>query len=136
MASERLRLEIYRKLAQSNTDDDLDLIAEELIDRYGPLPTEVSRLFSLAQLRNSIRPLGVNDVGVQGTRIKMHPVELPDSRQVRLKRLFPGATYRAAAKTVVVPFPKAGNKITDPTLRDVELLQWVGETAQALLGVD
>lgn len=136
VASERLRLEIYRKLAQSNTDDDLDLIAEELIDRYGPLPTEVSRLFSLAQLRNSIRPLGVNDVGVQGTRIKMHPVELPDSRQVRLKRLFPGATYRAAAKTVVLPFPKTGNKITDPTLRDVELLQWVGETAQALLGVD
>ena len=136
VASERLRLEIYRKLAQSNTDDDLDLIAEELIDRYGPLPTEVSRLFSLAQLRNSIRPLGVNDVGVQGTRIKMHPVELSDSRQVRLKRLFPGATYRAAAKTVVLPFPKAGNKVTDPTLRDVELLQWVGETAQALLGVD
>ena len=136
VASERLRLEIYRKLAQSNTDDDLDLIAEELIDRYGPLPTEVSRLFSLAQLRNSIRPLGLNDVGVQGTRIKMHPVELPDSRQVRLKRLFPGATYRAAAKTVVLPFPKTGNKITDPTLRDVELLQWVGETAQALLGVD
>lgn len=125
--SERLRLEVYRQLAASESDQDLQLAVEEMEDRYGPVSEEVARLLSVARLRHQARRAGVTDIAVQGTRIKVHPVELSDSRQVRLKRLYPGSNYRAAAKAIQLPFPKAGRKLTDPKLRDEDLLQWVAD---------
>lgn len=134
--SERLRLEVYRALAQSTSETDLRLIVEEMEDRYGPIPVEVSRLLAVARLRHVMRAARLSDVGVQGTRIKVHPVELLDSQQVRLKRLFPGATYRAAAKAIQLPFPKAGRNVTDPQLRDVDLVQWVADFIATMFDVD
>lgn len=125
--SERLRLEVYRKLAASQDEKDLRLAVEEMEDRYGPVPEEVARLLAVARLRHQARAAGVTDITVQGTRIKIHPVDLPDSKQVRLKRLFPGSNYRAAAKAIQVSFPKAGRNVTAPKLRDVELLQWMAD---------
>ncbi|NME89509.1 transcription-repair coupling factor [Corynebacterium stationis] len=125
--SERLRLEVYRKLAASQDEKDLRLAVEEMEDRYGPVPEEVARLLAVARLRHQARAAGVTDITVQGTRIKIHPIDLPDSKQVRLKRLFPGSNYRAAAKAIQVSFPKAGRNVTAPKLRDVELLQWMAD---------
>lgn len=125
--SERLRLEVYRKLAASKDNADLAHVVEEMQDRYGPIPEPVERLLAVARLRHQARRAGVSDITVQGTRIKVHPVELADSKQVRLKRLFPGSSYRAAAKAIQLNFPKAGRNVTDPKLRDIELLQWVAD---------
>ncbi|WP_461379377.1 transcription-repair coupling factor [Corynebacterium hesseae] len=125
--SERLRLEVYRKLAASKDNADLTHVVEEMQDRYGPIPEPVERLLAVARLRHQARRAGVSDITVQGTRIKVHPVELADSKQVRLKRLFPGSNYRAAAKAIQLNFPKAGRNVTDPKLRDIELLQWVAD---------
>ncbi|MHB2252537.1 transcription-repair coupling factor [Corynebacterium aurimucosum] len=125
--SERLRLEVYRKLAASKDNADLGHVVEEMQDRYGPVPEPVERLLAVARLRHQARRAGVSDITVQGTRIKVHPVELADSKQVRLKRLFPGSNYRAAAKAIQLNFPKAGRNVTDPKLRDIELLQWVAD---------
>ena len=125
--SERLRLEVYRKLAASKDNADLAHVVEEMQDRYGPVPEPVERLLAVARLRHQARRAGVSDITVQGTRIKVHPVELADSKQVRLKRLFPGSNYRAAAKAIQLNFPKAGRNVTDPKLRDIELLQWMAD---------
>jgi transcription-repair coupling factor len=133
--SERLRLEVYRKLAASQDNDDLKAVIEEMEDRFGPLPQEVLRLLSVARLRHQARRAGVSDITVQGTRIKFHPVELPDSKQVRLKRLYPGSSFRAAAKAINVPFPKAGRNVTSPKLRDTELIQWAADFLNALFDV-
>lgn len=134
--SERLRLEVYRKLAASTDDTDLQLVVEEMEDRYGPVPEEVSRLLAVARLRHQARRAGISDIIVQGTRIKIHPVDLPDSKQVRLKRLFPGSAYRAAAKAIQLPFPKVGSGAGKPNLRDVELLQWVADALSTMFDID
>lgn len=63
-------------------------------------------------------------------------MELPDSKQVRLKRLFPGSNYRAAAKAIQLNFPKAYRNVTDPKLRDVELLQWVADFLSQMFDID
>lgn len=125
--SERLRLESYRKIAAATDEGDLMQVLEELRDRYGEEPQEVRRLVAIARLRQLARTQGIADIGVKGNRIKLHPVELPDSKQVRLGRLFPGSQYRAAAQTVQLPFPKEGPKLTDPQLRDIELVQWIAD---------
>ena len=137
--SERLRLESYRKLAAARDDAELAHVAEELTDRFGEMPEEVSRLFAVARLRHQARRAGVSDITMQGTRLKFHPVDMPDSKQVRLKRLYPGSNYRAAAKTVQVPFPREGGAkraLNAPNLRDEELLQWVADFLSAIFDVE
>ncbi|QCB28096.1 transcription-repair coupling factor [Corynebacterium endometrii] len=130
--AERLRLEVYRKLAASKDNKDLQLAIEEMEDRYGPLPEEVERLLAVARLRHQARAAGIADIAVQGTRIKVHPVQLADSKQVRLKRLFPGSSYRAAAQAIQLSFPKSGRNVNDPLMRDVELIQWMADFLSAM----
>ena len=56
--------------------------------------------------------------------VRISPVELPDSAQLRLRRLHPKAQYKAAAKLVTVPRPVEGGRIGGAPLRDVALLDW------------
>lgn len=134
--SERLRLEVYRKLAAATTETDLRLAIEEMEDRFGPVPEEVTRLLAVARLRRAARAAGLTDIVVQGTRIKVHPLVLPDSKQVRLRRRYPGASYRAAAQAVQLAFPKAGKGMGAPKLRDEDLLQWLADFLAEMCGVE
>ena len=119
--------------ARRHGGDALTAAADDMVDRFGALPTEVEHLMAVARLRNQARAVGVADILTQGARIKLHPVELPDSKQVRLKRLYPGANYRAAAKTLQVPMPRESKAINSPNLRDMELLQWVADFMSEML---
>jgi transcription-repair coupling factor (superfamily II helicase) len=48
---DRLRMDIYRKIAVAKTDEDLRQTESELADVYGPVPDEVKMLLDLAELR-------------------------------------------------------------------------------------
>ncbi|MQA62689.1 MAG: transcription-repair coupling factor [Actinophytocola sp.] len=127
---ERLRLEAYRKIAAAGDPDALATVREELVDRYGRPPAAVGRLLAVAEFRQLCRASGVTEVSGQGNNIRFAPMELADSQLVRLKRLYPKATYKAVTNTVAVPRPTegpAGGRIGAPPLRDNELLDWCGQ---------
>ncbi len=136
--SDRLRLEAYRRLAAA-TDDAASwtAVVEELVDRYGPLPEPAQRLIAVARLRLLCRELrghrGVATV-VGIPRCKVSPLTLLDSGQLRLKRVYPGANYRATTSTVQIPIPRAGTGVGAPRIRDLELLQMVADLLLALDG--
>jgi transcription-repair coupling factor (superfamily II helicase) len=133
--SDRLRLEAYRKLAAAQDDPALTAVVDELIDRYGPLPIEVTRLVSVAKLRLLCREHGLTEVAVTGTQLKLAPLSLPDSQQLRLKRLYPSASYRATTSVVQLPLPRAGGgSIGAARVRDVELLQYIADLLLSLAG--
>ncbi|WP_374116366.1 transcription-repair coupling factor [Hoyosella sp. YIM 151337] len=135
VSSDRLRLEAYRKIAAATSDTDLDAAMEELIDRYGPLPEEVKRLLSVARLRLMCRERGLTDVVVAGTQIRLSPITLPDSKQVRLKRLFPAAQYRPATSQIQLPLPRGGRGTpADPRIRDNDVIQFVADFLTSLEG--
>jgi transcription-repair coupling factor (superfamily II helicase) len=133
VTGERLRLEVYRKIAEAADGATLDAIVEELTDRYGEPPTPVRNLLAVAAFRQTCRTLGVGEVTVAGNGIRVGPVELPDSAQLRLRRLHPKAQYRPAAKAVTVPRPVEGGRIGGSPLRDLELLDWCTKLLTDLL---
>nr|WP_240918349.1 transcription-repair coupling factor [Rhodococcus sp. 14C212] len=133
VTSDRLRLEAYRKLAAAHDDDAIAAVVEELVDRYGPLPEEVGRLVSVAKLRLLCREYALEEVAVSGTQLKISPMHLPDSKQMRLKRLYPAAQYRATSGLVQLPLPRTGGVGSD-RVRDVELLQYIADFLLALDG--
>ena len=92
----------------------------------------------MARLRLLCRDVGVTEIAVaSATTLKFSPMTLPDSAQLRLKRLYPAATYRATTATVQVPIPRAGGAgaaVGAPRIRDVELVQMVADLISALDG--
>ena len=134
IGSDRLRLEGYRRLAAASDDAGITSVIEELVDRYGPLPEPAERLVALARLRLLCRQYGVTEVtAVSESNVRISPLPLMDSQQLRLKRMYPSATFRATTSTVVMPIPRAGTGIGAPRIRDLEL---VGVVAGLLLALD
>ncbi|XTP33524.1 transcription-repair coupling factor [Mycobacterium sp. TJFP1] len=134
IGSDRLRLEAYRRLAAAPDDAAVDAVIEELVDRYGPLPEPAQRLVAVARLRPLARAHGVTEIGApSATTLRISPMTLPDSAQLRLKRLYSGANYRATTSTVQVPVPRAGSGVGSPRIRDLELVAFV---AGLLLAID
>ena len=129
---ERLRLEAYRKIAEVTSAEQLQAVREELQDRYGPLPTPVENLLAVAQFRLLARRAGLTDVGVQGNHVRFGPVDLPDSGQLRLKRLYPGSLVKDAVRTILVPRPMT-SRVGGQPLRDTAVLAWATELVEAVL---
>lgn len=108
VASERLRLEAYRGLAAAEDHAQLQAKIAELEDRYGPVPPQVARLREIAELKLLCRRHDIAEAAVSGRRLRLSPVALRDSQQVRVARLFPGAQWRATSGVLTVPLPAAG----------------------------
>ncbi|RDH76196.1 transcription-repair coupling factor [Mycolicibacterium moriokaense] len=135
IASDRLRLEGYRRLASAADQDAVGAVVEELIDRYGPLPEPVQRLVAVARLRLLAREYGVTEISAPSeSTLRLSPLTLLDSGQVRLKRMYPSANYRATTSTVQVPIPRSGTGVGAPRIRDVELVRMVAGLVLALNG--
>ena len=134
---DRLRLEAYRKLSQAREPGDIDAVVEELVDRYGPLPPEARRVVSVARLRLVAQKYRVREIVLAGSRLRVGPLDLLDSQQMRLKRMYPAAQYRATQKTVLLPLPKAAGARAGAggeKARDDEMLQYAADFLTAMAG--
>ena len=129
---ERLRLEAYTRIAAVDSEADVTAIREELTDRFGEPPEPVLNLLEVARLRTAARRAGLTDITAAGNHIRFAPVELPDSRQVRVQRLYPKTVLKPAVRTMLVPVPKTA-PIGGQPLRDTELLAWCGEVIRSVL---
>ena len=138
---ERLRLEAYTRIAAIDSEEDVTAVRDELTDRYGEPPEPVLNLLEVARLRTAARRAGLTDITMAGQHIRFAPVELPDSRQVRVQRLYPKTVLKPAVRTMLVPVPKTAtrggtppsNTVGGQPLRDTELLAWCGEVIRSVL---
>jgi transcription-repair coupling factor (superfamily II helicase) len=132
VSSERLRLEMYKRLAEVRTDDDVAALREELVDRYGEPTEPVRSLLEVARLRARARQAGLTDVTIQGNYVRFAPVDLPESAKVRLQRLYPRSIVKDTLRTILVPRPSTAVVAGQP-IRDEALLAWVREVVDAVV---
>ena len=139
--SDRLRLDLYRRLADAQSDSDIDAIAEELEDRFGSLPDETKRLIEIAKLRIKVKAVGIQDLAVQGKYLKISPIKLTESRQMRLQRLYPGSIVKSVTETVMIARPQSAaweepDYQEDGAIGDTALLGWVTEALAEVIGIE
>lgn len=131
--SERLRLEAYHKLSAASgasaTRANLDEIIEELEDRYGKAPIEVKNLIEVTELRQLANRIGLKDVNLLSQQAKLQPVDLVESEQVRLSRLYPGIKYLQSAKMLQIPIAKDE---TGETISGQKLIEFAREIFDVL----
>ncbi|WP_374222134.1 transcription-repair coupling factor [Agrococcus sp. TF02-05] len=130
--SERLRLEAYQKIsaaASARDDGAIDQVLDELRDRYGEPPAQVTSLIAIARLRRKAQRAKLSEVITVGPNLRVSPADLAESTQLRLRRMYPGAKLNAQAASLVVPIPTAGGGRLAGTqaepLPDAELIAWV-----------
>ncbi len=133
LTSERLRLDIYRRMADAQNSADLDAIKEELIDRFGELPTEAINLMAVANLRTLAKSLGLTEVVLQGKHLRLAPLNLPDSAVMRLNRIYPGSIVKTATSTVLVARASAPNWIAGGEIGDTSVLPWTIEVLTSIV---
>ena len=121
--SERLRLEMYKRLAEVRGEADIKAVEAELHDRYGTPPPEVLNLIEVARFRLLARTTGLTEIVGQGRFIRFGPAHLPESRVLRLQRLYPRSVVKDAAGSVLVPRPTSSTDAGQP-LKDTDLLRW------------
>lgn len=123
---ERLRLEMYRKIAEVRDQLELDEVREELQDRYGHIPDSVENLLHVAKFRLLARRYGLQEVALQGRNLRFSSVELPDSKQMRLRRHYPEAVYKAPAGLISIKRPSTA-RLGGTPVEGLALLQWCAD---------
>ena len=73
------RLAAYRRLSRISKVDELSVIKEEFIDRYGKLPEEVSNLFLRIVFKVLAKKAGIKKLDVAGNQLVLH---ISDQHQV------------------------------------------------------
>jgi len=111
--AEDVRLEAYRRLTAVRTNEQILDVRTEWEDRFGPLPAPAGALLDVARLRVECLRLGITDIAVTLPRtgmgrterasVKLSPITLPASAEVRLHRLAPGATYQPDLHRLLLP---------------------------------
>jgi len=104
VSDQAARLEAYRRLAAANAQEAVDDVATEWEDRYGPLPPRAQALIEIARLRVEALRVGLTEIVRLRHEVKLAPVGLSASQEVRLQRLSPRAVLRA--RELYIPAPE------------------------------
>jgi len=99
-----LRLEAYRRLAMAADQAAVDDVGAEWTDRFGSLPPAATALLDIARLRVEALRVGLNELVTLKSEVRMSPVDLSTSQEVRLQRLAPKAVLRN--DVLFVPAPR------------------------------
>src|SRR5213075_1814989 len=71
------RLSIYKRLADAESREALEALAEELIDRFGEMPDPARALIACHQVRLAARPLGVARVDATHEAVQLQFIKNP-----------------------------------------------------------
>jgi transcription-repair coupling factor (superfamily II helicase) len=120
------RLRSYKRIADAKDEEQAKRIAEELADRYGPAPVEVSNLLRFSLLKTMAQRAGVESIDRrQGfANVKFHPQSNVDPlKLMHLVRNSAGAQFTPAGllKWPLKPFTDPADLIDDLRLMLIEL---------------
>jgi transcription-repair coupling factor (superfamily II helicase) len=82
VAAEALKIDLHRRIALAEDEDELRELVSATVDRYGPLPEPVENLFAIQEAKLKLARLGADYLVFRGGRVTVGPLAL-DSAEVR-----------------------------------------------------
>jgi len=130
--SERLRLDLYRRMADCADEAGLNSIVDELLDRFGELPEPARSLIDVARVRTLAKSKSLTEVVWQGKHLKIAPITLLESAELRITRIYPGTLVKQATKSLLVARSAAPNWLENGSVGDTSVLAWTMEVLRNL----
>ncbi len=120
------RLVLYKRLANCETQDALDRLREELVDRFGPLPDPARALVECHRLRMLGKPLGLARIDASESVIQLQFVPKPPIEPAKVLALVQKKrNYRLAGQDRL----RVELALPDVKARVAAILQVFGELA-------
>ncbi len=99
---EQAKIDVHRRIAGAVDVADLELLREELDDRFGELPQPLSNLIDLQRARIKLGQAGATNVSFRGGRLAVTPIELDSVRAKKVRAQIPGALYESGKSQLSV----------------------------------
>ena len=126
----RQKITLYKRLATASSEDELSMLEEELVDRYGEIPELVRNLIGVSELKILMKKISATELSRRGNRLyvsfakglnEKHP-GLPE-RIIALAKKEPGRLkLQSEARLICVMNGGEGEK-TDVTFEARYLLK-------------
>jgi transcription-repair coupling factor (superfamily II helicase) len=100
--SEALKIDLHRRIALSEHDDELRELRAATEDRYGPLPEPVENLFRIQEAKLALALVGADYLVFRGGRATVGPVGLASSELRALRAIADTAVYTSARQEVAM----------------------------------
>jgi transcription-repair coupling factor (superfamily II helicase) len=100
IGSEALKIDLHRRLALTEDEDELRELEVATEDRYGPLPEPVENLFAIQEAKLKLARLGADYLVFRGGRATVGPVELGSGELRALRGRVDTAVYTTARREV------------------------------------
>jgi transcription-repair coupling factor (superfamily II helicase) len=100
IGSEALKIDLHRRLALVESEDELRELHASTEDRYGPLPEPVANLFSIQEAKLKLARAGADYLVYRGGRATVGPLVLGSSELRELRGRVDTAIYTSAKREV------------------------------------
>jgi transcription-repair coupling factor (superfamily II helicase) len=98
--AEAQKIDLHRRLALAETEDELRELHASLEDRYGPVPEPVENLFRIQDAKLKLARLGADYLVFRGGRTTVGPLVLGSGELRELRRLADTAVYSSDRREV------------------------------------
>jgi transcription-repair coupling factor (superfamily II helicase) len=98
--SEAMRIDLHRRLALVETEDELRELEAATVDRFGPLPDPVQNLFGIQEARIKLSRIGADYLVFRRGKATVGPLVLGSGELKELRRRVDTAVYTTARKEV------------------------------------
>jgi transcription-repair coupling factor (superfamily II helicase) len=102
IAAEALKIDLHRRIALVETDDELRELRLATEDRYGPLPDPVANLFAIQDAKLQLASVGADYLVFRGGRAAVGPLALGSEEVRALRAVEDTAVYSTAKHEVTL----------------------------------
>ncbi|HST26501.1 MAG TPA: transcription-repair coupling factor [Gaiellaceae bacterium] len=100
--SEALKIDLHRRLALTETEDELRELRADVEDRYGPLPEPVENLFTIQEAKLKLALAGADYLVFRGGRLAVGPLVLGSDDLRSLRAGIDTAVYSTGKREVTL----------------------------------
>jgi len=99
---EAVKIDLHRRIALAETEDELHELRVSTEDRYGPVPEPVENLFSIQEAKLKLARLGADYLVFRGGRASVGPVVLGSGELRELRAQVETAVYSTGNREVTL----------------------------------
>jgi len=111
VVAEAAKIDLHRRIALAESDDELRELRASLEDRFGPIPEPVEHLFAIQDAKLKLAVLGADYLVFRGGRATIGPLVLGSAELRGLRALADTAVYSSAKREVSLRAETIGGAI-------------------------
>ncbi|MBM3677157.1 MAG: transcription-repair coupling factor, partial [Actinobacteria bacterium] len=111
VSSEALKIDLHRRIALAEEEDELRELRAATEDRYGPIPEPVENLFGIQEAKLRLAALGADYLVLRGGRATIGPVAFGSDELRSLRAVVDTAVYTSTKREVSVRAEHLGGAI-------------------------